>query len=91
MDVSSTLSREWYGHAVKTAVISMPCYGVPEGGSRRGAAPLPLAVALLTKADQVHLANVVAEVYDRLGLKCPDGEEGERVLDALHDSHTPAA
>lgn len=30
----------------------------------------------------------MAEVYDRLGLKCPDGEEGERVLDALHDSHT---
>ena len=66
MDGTATVCGQWCGRGVKAVVVTMACYGVPEGGSRRGAAPLPMAVALLTKADEACLTDVVNDLYDRL-------------------------
>ena len=88
MDGTSTVCGQWYGRSVK-AVVTMACYGVPEGGSRSGAAPLPLEVALLTKADEACLTDVVNCKF--LYVELPNGtsflfvsSSFRSVLSALH-------
>ena len=92
MDGTSTVCGQWYGRSVKAVVVTMACYGVPEGGSRSGAAPLPLEVALLTKADEACLTDMVNSKF--LYVELPSGtsfllisSSFLSVLSALHFMH----
>ena len=77
MDGTARVCGQWYGRSVKAVVVTMACYGVPEGDSRRGASPLPMAVALLTKADAACLTDVVNDVHNRLAQRY-GGKEGKQ-------------
>lgn len=83
MDGTGTVCAEYNGMAVMAFLITMECLGILEGASRKGAAPLPLAVSLLTKRDESSLTDTLSELYKRLEQRHGPGGELSLPLEAF--------
>lgn len=74
MAATSNVCGVFEGQAVRAVVVSVGPPGTPEGGSPRGAAALPVLVALMTQAETDSLKEVLEEFYRKLKLR--HGQEG---------------
>ena len=74
MAATSNVCGVFEGQAVRAVVVSVGPLGTPEGGSPRGAAALPVLVALMTQTDTDSLKEVLEEFYCKLKLR--HGQEG---------------
>ena len=51
INCATNVSQEFPGQRITSLHVSVPCLGIPDGGSRVGAAPLNALVAATTKLD----------------------------------------
>ena len=65
IDCATNVSEEFQGQRITSLHVSVPCLGIPEGGSRVGAAPLNALVAATTKPDAPFFVRTLDTFFER--------------------------